>query len=292
MPYTGDGEDDNPRNGTEPRVPRCENCTVHAGFMTSWLNTRATVLSHVSAALAQHPDYEVTLVGHSLGGAVAALAGLEMQLKGWDPTVTTFGEPMVGNKAFAEYLEKQFQMGSRSRPEGAENPSRAHPFRRVTHVDDPVPLLPLAEWGYAPHAGEIFISQPSLPPSIGDVRSCVGSRDPGCIAGSETSVLLQNMYQDANIPLVALQPDLDSCSSRPGNVNIRLDQQVVLGEGRGRTRKGPVACTAQDVTAPLHPLHWDWTLIPARYRFWELFFAHRDYFWRIGLCVPGGDPTG
>jgi len=30
--------------------------------------------------------------------------------------------------------------------------------------------------------------------------------------------------------------------------------------------------------------------IPARYKMWQLFFAHRDYFWRLGLCLPGGDP--
>jgi len=30
--------------------------------------------------------------------------------------------------------------------------------------------------------------------------------------------------------------------------------------------------------------------IGRRYKLWELFFAHRDYFWRLGLCVPGGDP--
>jgi hypothetical protein len=30
--------------------------------------------------------------------------------------------------------------------------------------------------------------------------------------------------------------------------------------------------------------------IPARYKMWQLFFAHRDYFWYLGLCVPGGDP--
>ncbi|KAJ6135999.1 hypothetical protein N7512_001159 [Penicillium capsulatum] len=246
-------------------------------------------MSQVSAALAQYPDYKVTLVGHSLGGAVAALAGLEMQLKGWNPTVTTFGEPMVGNEPFAEYLDKRFRMGSGSLTDDPDNAPH-HRFRRVTHVDDPVPLLPLAEWGYAPHAGEIFISQHSLPPSLGDVRSCVGSHDSRCIAGSDTSAVLKNIYQDVNIPLVALQPSFDSCSSRPRNIDIRLDRQMVLGEGE-RARKDPVACPNQDVTAPLYPLHWDWSLIPARYRLWELFYAHRDYFWRIGLCVPGGDPT-
>jgi hypothetical protein len=31
--------------------------------------------------------------------------------------------------------------------------------------------------------------------------------------------------------------------------------------------------------------------VPPRFKLWQLFFAHRDYFWRLGLCVPGGDPT-
>ncbi|KLU83657.1 hypothetical protein MAPG_02710, partial [Magnaporthiopsis poae ATCC 64411] len=31
--------------------------------------------------------------------------------------------------------------------------------------------------------------------------------------------------------------------------------------------------------------------MPTRLKLWELFFAHRDYFWRLGLCVPGGDPA-
>jgi hypothetical protein len=30
---------------------------------------------------------------------------------------------------------------------------------------------------------------------------------------------------------------------------------------------------------------------PARFKLWQLLFAHRDYFWRLGLCVPGGDPA-
>ena len=31
--------------------------------------------------------------------------------------------------------------------------------------------------------------------------------------------------------------------------------------------------------------------IPSRYKLWQLFFAHRDYFWRLGLCVPSADAT-
>jgi predicted lipase len=53
-----------------------------------------------------YPEYRLTLVGHSLGGAVAALAGLDFRGRGWEPVVTTFGEPKVGNKQLAEYLDK------------------------------------------------------------------------------------------------------------------------------------------------------------------------------------------
>src|SRR5438034_2879960 len=31
-----------------------------------------------------------------------------------------------------------------------------------------------------------------------------------------------------------------------------------------------------------------WSLLPHRFRLWELFFSHRDYFWRLGVCLPGG----
>lgn len=26
---------------------------------------------------------------------------------------------------------------------------------------------------------------------------------------------------------------------------------------------------------------------PPALKFWELFFSHRDYFWRLGICLPG-----
>jgi hypothetical protein len=194
----------------EPHNPKCENCTVHTGFYTSWANTREEVLPHVFAALERHPDYAVTLVGHSLGGAVAAFAGLELVARGLRPTVTTFGEPRIGNGALAEYFDRRFNLSSNT-----TSPNN-RPFRRVTHVGDPVPLLPLEEWGYMPHSGEIFISKSDLPPSEADVRHCEGAVDSTCVA----------------IP-----------------------------------NKGFWA-------------------IPTRFKLWQLFFAHRDYFWRLGLCMP------
>lgn len=269
--------------------------------MKSWLNTRPTILPIVLQALQTHPDYEVTLVGHSLGGAVATLAGLEMRLKGWDPLVTTFGAPMVGNAEFAAFLDDAFQIGKydHSHSGAGEDPDldpETWRIRRVTHVDDPVPLLPLREWGYAPHAAEVYISRPALPPAREDVRVCQGDEDVRCIAGAEGSAAsVLDIFQDLEIPLDIFDTRAKPCLTDEEVLSQRSEsgqhQQVVIGKQR---KVGVAGCAsrAQDETAPLYPRHWDWSLIPARYRLWELFYAHRDYFWRIGLCVPGGDLFG
>ncbi|QDS72877.1 hypothetical protein FKW77_007516 [Venturia effusa] len=210
VPYPGDEGD-----GNNPDEPKCTNCTVHTGFYTSWRHTRDEILPHVLLALEKYPGYSVTLVGHSLGGAVATFAGLEMLARGLNPTVTTFGEPRIGNQALADYVDFRFNLSRNSTAALTQDRQR---FRRVTHVDDPVPLLPLEEWGYVPHGGEIFISKPDLPPGIADVHHCSGSEDPECLTGPE----IQGSF-------------------------------------------------------------WG---VPTRFKLWQLFFAHRDYFWRLGLCVP------
>ena len=146
--------------------------------------------------------------------------------------MTTFGEPRLGNDALVRYIDARFNMH--------DEEDRKSQYRRVTHVDDPVPLLPLREWHYRMHAGEIYISKAELPPSLTDLEHCVGDEDPRCIARADTP------------PAVA-----------------------------------------DDLSAWRHEW-WDGTAgmwkVPARFRIWQLFFAHRDYFWRLGLCVPGGDP--
>ncbi|KAJ5834296.1 hypothetical protein N7447_000322 [Penicillium robsamsonii] len=270
-----------PYQDPEQTTP-CKNCTVHAGFMRSWLHTRTEIHPQISALRQQYPDYPIALVGHSLGGAIAALAGLEMRLKGWDATVTTFGEPMIGNAAFARFLDQQFGLGDGITipPAGSGGVQR---FRRVTHVGDPVPMLPLVEWGYSPHAGEVFISREGLPPRVEDVVHCVGSEDPACIAGRGSEGVLRELYRDLNVPVGVAGDGGEECRSTGGGDGDVAEEQAVLG----RPVSSDLGCEDR-----LSPLRWNWSLIPARYRLWELFYAHRDYFWRIGLCVPGGDPTG
>ncbi|KAI5927787.1 Alpha/Beta hydrolase protein [Camillea tinctor] len=230
-----------------PKEPghTCNNCTVHMGFLTSWQIARRDVLPAIKPLREQYPDYTVHLVGHSLGGAVAALAALELKVSlGWDNVVvTTFGEPRVGNDEFVGYLDSVFQLAAADK--GAQA-GQQQTYRRVTHVGDPVPLLPLREWGYSSHAGEIFIAKSDLPPETSDIRHCNGDYDSRCTAGSDGEAI-----KAAGQAIAAEQRAAD----------------VVVLEGQGL---------------------WDF---PTRYKLWELLFAHRDYFWRLGLCIPGGDPT-
>ena len=244
VPYPGDEDEDDDESREElrkrtvnPDKAECSNCTVHAGFMTSWRHTRPHILPQLKEAVKKYPDYQVTLVGHSLGGAVAALASLDFQAKGWKPQVTTFGEPRIGNTGLTQYLDKSFSNGDAS--------NITSRFRKVTHVDDPVPLLPLTEWGYQMHGGEVYISRAELPPAIEDLRYCEGDQDPNCIAGAES------LRADAKI------------------YDLQGSAHVADFQDLWNKTKGILA-------------------VPPRFRIWQLFFAHRDYFWRLGLCLPGG----
>lgn len=238
VPYPGDDGDDINDANINTKKNKCVNCTVHAGFMTSWRHSRPYIISHLEELVEKYPDYQLALIGHSLGGAVAALAALEFQARGWNPQITTFGEPKIGNLALAKYTDKAFARGS-------QQPNISAVYRRITHVNDPVPLLPFSEWGYRMHAGEIYISKAELSPLAADIYHCKGDEDPECIAG--TGVLVLNS---------------DSLSA---------NSDIESFKDWWRHTKG-------------------FLTVPARFRIWQLFFAHRDYFWRLGLCIPGGDP--
>jgi lipase (class 3) len=213
IPYPG-GDDDEGHN-----EPKCKDCMIHMGWWTTWKNTRDVIIPVITKAMQQYPDYELTLVGHSLGGAIATLAGLELITKQLLPITTTFGEPRLGNQALADYIDMRFNI-SNSTVESHHHDRRVPQFRRVTHINDPIPFLPLEEWGYMPHAGEIFISKVDLPPKQEDIMHCIGQGDKECSQGVTTDKLRSFWH------------------------------------------------------------------LPTRLKIWQIFFAHRDYFYRLGICIP------
>lgn len=238
VPYPGNDDGDE-KNSLWAERDKCPGCTVHAGFMASWRETRHHITPYLKELIGIYPNYQLTLVGHSLGGALAALASLEYYHRGWTPKVTTFGEPRVGNIALMQYFDKVFPTD--------KQPSTSSTYRRVTHAGDPVPLLPVSEWGYRMHGGEIYISKSEIPPAITDLHGCIGDEDQECIAGRQALV--------------------NEITALKGTQDPNYEDFSNWWTSYGRTLP-----------------------IPLRFKVWQLFFAHRDYFWRLGLCIPGGDP--
>lgn len=64
--------------------------TFHRGFLAAATQVRTDVMPLLQ------PDYATTLTGYSLGGATAAILGLQLQLDGFEVSdVLTFGQPKV-----------------------------------------------------------------------------------------------------------------------------------------------------------------------------------------------------
>ncbi len=109
---------------------QCTDCKVHNGFYKSSLAVKNDVLLSVRGLKKKYPNYEIIVTGHSYGASCAQLIGLELLANGYqDVSVYNFGQPRVGNKIFANYVETIL----------------ADKLWRFTHNKDIVPHLPTRE---------------------------------------------------------------------------------------------------------------------------------------------------
>lgn len=89
---------------------------VHTGFLTAWMSNgydRAVVtrVGEVMEAMGGPEVVTLLVTGHSLGGALATLAAhaLKTAYPSARPTVYTYGQPRVGNRAFAHEYNKMIE---------------------------------------------------------------------------------------------------------------------------------------------------------------------------------------
>jgi len=110
---------------------------VHAGFADTWNSFSAAVAAYLRG---RNPS-RVHCVGHSLGGALAMLAGDYFSARELPVDIYTFGCPRVGSLPFAESLTRRIGEDS---------------FHRVSHVADPVPMIPVFPFLHAPLTGNVL----------------------------------------------------------------------------------------------------------------------------------------
>lgn len=150
-------------------LPYCFGCKVHLGFYGYFLRLVGKVQEVVESEI--NNDYEIYVLGHSLGGLVGMLLALHFLDLGHHVRLVTMGQPLLGNLEFASWVDTV--LGSH--------------MLRVVHKDDIVTVLPrsrpLSE--YAQFDSQVYVncSAACTVPRPKQVYHCDSAQDPSCIAG-------------------------------------------------------------------------------------------------------------
>ncbi len=77
---------------------------LHLGFLDAYLSVKEDVEKAIAPLLTKYPKSKIYVTGHSLGGAIATICALDLQLMQADRTVImhNYGAPSVGNTNFIE----------------------------------------------------------------------------------------------------------------------------------------------------------------------------------------------
>ncbi|XP_038723311.1 lipase-like [Tripterygium wilfordii] len=90
--------------------PGMPDAMVHHGFFSAYHNTtiRPGILTAIQEAKEIYGDVDIMVTGHSMGGAMAAFCGLDLVVnhEAQNVQVVTFGQPRIGNAAFASYYSQ------------------------------------------------------------------------------------------------------------------------------------------------------------------------------------------
>ncbi|KAI0271126.1 lipase [Russula aff. rugulosa BPL654] len=158
-----------------PNIP--DNIEVHKGFADEHAKTATLVLQAVQSLLQMHTTAMVTVVGHSLGAALALLDGLQLRLalpSTTDVIVHGYGMPRVGDQDFATFVDDTL-------PDSVT---------RINNKLDGIPIVPAMSIGFHHVLGEIHIQEIG-----GEWIRCPfeDNPDPRCIVGAVPNIHQANL---------------------------------------------------------------------------------------------------
>lgn len=167
MPMNGESDPFEPPSRKHHPTSRL----LHEGFYTviRRMMTENRLLDKAKELLAQHAGYRLMITGHSLGGALALIAGLEFSLAGTQPVVVTVAAPRVFSDRFAAVIGERLRVAAsilaiRSGDDIFSTPG----MYRIYHSCDFVTSIPAGcRWK---HVGVTFYIATTEPGSgVGDV---------------------------------------------------------------------------------------------------------------------------
>ena len=147
---------------------------VQAYFLNAHMKLYTNVAKNVKSLKSKYPDYNVLVVGHSLGGAMASIAAASLVyeniVKSDQLILYTFGMPRVGDQDYA-YVHDKLVPSS----------------YRLVHHRDIVPHLPLCKiscsvHGPYQHGREVFYPDVAMTTSS-RFTVCRGDEDKSCSDG-------------------------------------------------------------------------------------------------------------
>jgi len=129
------------------------------GFYSAYKGVANMVKEQVDRLLNLHKTAKIVVTGHSLGGAMAVLAALDLKVQhGKVDYLYTYGQPRVGNQAFADYLQAQVPA-----------------TYRVINYADTVPHVPPSAFSFKHGGHEMWYN----PRGMATYKQCV-SEDKNC----------------------------------------------------------------------------------------------------------------
>lgn len=124
--------------------PYCSstNCQVHEGFYRTYESVKDDMLIALKNYKNLHSSASISVTGHSLGAALAALCTAELTHLGYKLKPTyNYGMPRLGDDNFYKWYY------------GSSNIAGTF---RVVHHKDPVPHVPFNNWGFHHFPYEVF----------------------------------------------------------------------------------------------------------------------------------------
>lgn len=127
-------------DATHVSYPRCSGCSIHKGFYQGYSTVSPNVKAQITTVVSKYRNAPIYITGHSLGGALAVVAALDIHSTfGNVEKLYTYGQPRVGNAAFANYAASQISDSF-----------------RVIHYADIVPHVPPSAMDYRHHNYEVW----------------------------------------------------------------------------------------------------------------------------------------
>ncbi len=106
---------------------------VHRGFLEAWQSVEKQVVYYLKKW--QTPDTKLWVTGHSLGGALAAVATISLEAQGFEVSgLYTFGQPRVADWKLVNYMNARMGDSRRDR--------NANRIVRYVNNNDIVPMIP------------------------------------------------------------------------------------------------------------------------------------------------------